>query len=249
MKLITLNTWGGEVGEKLLNFFKQYADAEVFLLQEVFHHATEVTAWKPEAKRELFDEIAEILPDHTGYFAPTQSNEWGLAAFIKDSLRVSEEGDVFVHRWRDAMEGTRDEKAIQTLGRNLQFLHLFSREHNFAVLNFHGLWDGKGKSDNHDRLEQSKNIIDFAQLLSKDFILAGDFNLLPDTQSLSLFEEQLKVRNLVTEYAITSTRTSFYTKPEKFADYIFASSGIEVKDFKVLPEEVSDHAALLVEFN
>ena len=56
------------------------------------------------------------------------------------------------------------------------------------------------------------------------------------------------MRNLVKEYEITSTRTSFYKKSEdKHADYIFVSNGIEVKDFRVLPEEVSDHSALYLE--
>ena len=32
-----------------------------------------------------------------------------------------------------------------------------------------------------------------------------------------------------------------------FADYIFVSKDIKVKDFKVLPDEVSDHLALSIE--
>jgi len=46
---------------------------------------------------------------------------------------------------------------------------------------------------------------------------------------------------------VSSTRTSFYTKPEKHADYAFVTKGISVTDFKVLPDEVSDHAPLLIE--
>ena len=55
------------------------------------------------------------------------------------------------------------------------------------------------------------------------------------------------MRNLIHEYNINSTRTSFYTKPEKYADYIFTSKDLLIKNFEVLPEEVSDHAALLLE--
>ncbi len=60
--------------------------------------------------------------------------------------------------------------------------------------------------------------------------------------------EDFGLRNLIKEYGITSTRTSFYTKPEKFADYMLVSPGVEVKDFKVLPDEVSDHSPLYLEF-
>ncbi len=72
------------------------------------------------------------------------------------------------------------------------------------------------------------------------------FSAMSNTQSIKILEDA-DLRNLVTEYGVTSTRTSLYKKPEKFADYIFVSKGVEVLDFKVLPEEVSDHAALYVE--
>jgi len=78
-------------------------------------------------------------------------------------------------------------------------------------------------------------------------VLCGDFNLLPDTESLKRLEG-IGLRNLIKEYGITSTRTSFYDKPAKFADYALVSEGIEVKDFKILPDEVSDHSPMYLEF-
>ena len=38
-----------------------------------------------------------------------------------------------------------------------------------------------------------------------------------------------------------------YTKQEKFADYTFVSKEVNVVDFKILPEEVSDHAAMFID--
>jgi endonuclease/exonuclease/phosphatase family metal-dependent hydrolase len=58
--------------------------------------------------------------------------------------------------------------------------------------------------------------------------------------------EDFGLKNLIHEYGITSTRTSFYTRENKFADYVFTSPGINVQDFKVLPDEVSDHTAICV---
>jgi len=40
-----------------------------------------------------------------------------------------------------------------------------------------------------------------------------------------------------------------YTKTEKFADYVLTSPNIQVIDFQVLPDAVSDHSPLQVEFN
>lgn len=117
-----------------------------------------------------------------------------------------------------------------------------------TIINFHGLWNGKGKTDNEDRILQSRNIVDFIGGLKGEVVLCGDFNLLPDTESIKIFEDA-GLRNLIKEYGITSTRTSHYTKPGKYADYVFVSRGVRVKDFKVLPEEVSDHSALLLEMD
>jgi len=69
---------------------------------------------------------------------------------------------------------------------------------------------------------------------------------LPDTKSLQMFEEA-GLTDLIKKHNIKSTRTSFYKKPERHADYIFLSTGIKEKDFKVLPEEVSDHSPLFLE--
>lgn len=105
---------------------------------------------------------------------------------------------------------------------------------------------GKGKNDSPERLEQSAKILEFTKKIQNPFILCGDFNLLPDTQSIQLFEDA-GLRNLIKEFGVTSTRTSFYSKPEKHADYAFISDGMGLKDFKVLPDEVSDHAPLLID--
>lgn len=132
------------------------------------------------------------------------------------------------------------------LGRNLQYFKI-DCEKPLTMLYFHGLWTGGGKGDTEDRLNQSRRIVEFARSLPGDFILAGGFNLMPDTESIKLLES-MNLRNLIKEYGVTNTRTSHYTKPEKFADYIFITPGIKIQDFKVLRDEVSDHAPLYLDF-
>ncbi|MFA5886716.1 MAG: endonuclease/exonuclease/phosphatase family protein [Patescibacteria group bacterium] len=243
MKLISLNAWGGRV-EEILDFFGKHQEVDIFLLQEIFHNGTERTVFNERERAKLFMEISESLPDHLGYFAPVEAGEWGLAIFIKRSIQVLENGDFFVYRERDSMIG----RDATTVGRNLQFIVAVLNGKTFNILNFHGLWSGHGKLDSPERLGQSEKIINFIKSLSGEIILAGDFNLRPDTQSLNLIEQELNLKNLVKEYKLESTRTSYYEKPEKFADYVLCSSDIAVKDFLALPEEVSDHKALLLEF-
>jgi endonuclease/exonuclease/phosphatase family metal-dependent hydrolase len=77
---------------------------------------------------------------------------------------------------------------------------------------------------------------------------AATFNLLPDSKTFEQLIQGSHMRNLIKEFGITSTRSSYYKKPERFADYTLVSEGIKVNDFKILPDEVSDHLAMHLGF-
>lgn len=115
------------------------------------------------------------------------------------------------------------------------------------IVNVHLTHRPEGKSDSEKRFKQSKIIIDFLGMFDCPKILVGDFNLLPDTESIAMIE-RAGMRNLIKEYNVTSTRTELYKKPLQFADYIFVSPEINVREFKVLPDVVSDHAPLYLDF-
>lgn len=57
------------------------------------------------------------------------------------------------------------------------------------------------------------------------------------------------MQNLISDYEIASTRSHYYIKPIKFADYAIVSPDISAIYFEVLPDVVSDHLALFLEFN
>ena len=77
--------------------------------------------------------------------------------------------------------------------------------------------------------------------------VCGDLNVLPGSETLALLSERLGAAELVTSRGLRSTRTAFYEKPERFADYMFVG-GAAVRSFDVVAEPaVSDHAMLLVE--
>lgn len=237
---MTLNIWGGHVYQPLVNFFKQHQDVDIFCLQEVYHQAPAVVSNEDRYHHlNIFSEIAAILPEHEGFFRPVVNNIYGIAMFVKKDIHILNEGEVIIHDNPDYPgKGP-------THRRNLQWLECKMHNTTYAVINVHGLWNGKGKTDSPERLHQSKHIHDFMQTLNVPIILCGDFNLRPDTESMYIIEKDLN--NLITTYQITSTRTSLYPKEEKFADYMLTSKNIAVKNFQVLPEEVSDHAALLLE--
>lgn len=253
MELICLNTWGGRAGkEKLLAFFEKHKDADIFCLQEIWSSPHKEFEGRLVAN-EPFDyskvmtyglqEISAMLSDFIPIFRPLLTDNYGLLMFVRNTYSVLSEGEFYVYRER----GYISENDIADHARAIQYVTMETDKGQITVINFHGLWNGGGKEDCADRLEQSDKILNFVRKLENPYIICGDFNLLPHTESLKKFEKY-GLRNLIKEYSITSTRTSFYTKPEKHADYVFVSEGIKVKDFKVFPDEVSDHAPLYLEF-
>lgn len=254
MKLISLNTWGGRAGqEKLLAFFEDHRDVDVFCLQEIwsasYDHLEGQTAGGLRVDHSHImthglQEISAVLKTHVPYFRPNHLENYGLLIFVKKSIEVLSEGDVFVHKERGFVP-TGD---VGLHARNVQFVTITTPQGSRTILNFHGLWNGQGKSDSDERLAQSDNIIRLIQTMEQPVVFCGDFNLLPHTESMKKLE-RIGMRNLIIDYNVTSTRTSLYTKPEKFADYILTSPTIIVNDFHVMVDEVSDHCPLFIDFS
>ena len=242
IRLITLNIWGGHVHKPLLQFIAAHRDVDIFCLQEVYHKApASIGDEERYVRLDIFNDIQLLLPDHQGFFQPVVQGIYGLAAFVKKSLAPIEEGIVDIHHNPDYPGKGPAHHRI------LQWLKIGTAEQMFYVLNVHGLWNGQGKTDTPARLQQSNNIRAFMDTITAPKILCGDFNLRPDTESLAIVAEGMN--DWIAQRGIQSTRTSLYPKAEKFADYIFTSPDVEVIDFQVLPDEVSDHAPLLVEFS
>ncbi len=254
MKIISLNTWGGRAGkEGLLDFFRTHgSDTDVFCLQEIWsaphrHLEGAMAGGAPinhdDIMEYAFQEISETLPDFEPLFHPHFGDSYGLMMLVNKKWRIQNSGEMFVYMYKGHYPSETD---LGNHARNIQYVTIENGETPLTVINFHGLWNGKGKTDSEERLEQSDKILGFTRSLNNPFVLCGDFNLKPETESLKKFEDA-GLRNLIKEYGVISTRTSHYTKPEKFADYVFTSPEVEVNDFQVLRDEVSDHSPLVLE--
>lgn len=250
MKVVSLNAWGGKAGtEGLLEFFRAHADVDIFCLQEIFDGGEEFRGM-PAARfsLETFDpkllhKISDALPGHQAFFRPHFADVFGLATFVRKELSVVAEGEKSIYREK----GYYSPENIGDQHRILQYVEL--SDPTCQIVNVHGLWNGLGKGDSDHRLVQSDAIVRHIGDAGMPRILVGDLNLRPGTKSIEKIE-YAGMRNLITEYGVASTRTSLYDSlaEEPFADYAFVSEGVEVKDFRVLPDEVSDHAPLYLEF-
>src|SRR3989344_2262709 len=249
MKIISLNTWGGKIFEPLIAFLKNNAsDTDIFCFQEVLAGGSGKTS-RGEMKS-LYEDMGHILINYSGYFSEygeggyySESSKnldfkYGIATFVKKEHEQDFFGSITLY---DSDKKWNDYDGRFAAGASMAINVL-----DFAVINVHGMWQEVGKKDTEARIEQSRRIISLVSKTKGGKIICGDFNLKPDTESIKILEQSMT--NLVKKFEITSTRSSLYTKPEKFADYIFVSPEIKVNSFEVLRDEVSDHLPLLLEF-
>ena len=227
---------------EFLDFLNKNKEVDIFCFQEVYHNAHEKNPdiWEG-ANFDLLNDLIKALPEYNYYYHPHLDDFWGLALFIKKEYAVKDHGEVFVHKYKNHDYG---KERLGYTAKNIQYITLENASNDIlTVINFHGLWNGQGNTE--ERLLQSQKIIDFLSTRNGDVVLCGDFNLTPDTESIALLE-RAGLRNLITEHGITSTRTSFYKKAERFADYVFVSPSLSITSFGVMPDEVSDHSAMKV---
>ena len=116
---------------------------------------------------------------------------------------------------------------------------------------FHGIRDPDGKQDTPERSVQAKAVVDAITMMRRPgepVVLAGDFNLLPDSTTFSAFSA-IGLVDLVTTGGFSDTRTSLYAKSQRYADYLLVSEQVKVEAFDVpATPEVSDHRPLVLDF-
>ena len=244
MKLITLNIWGGRVYEPLMEFLRKYSrEVDVFCFQESFDNLPgHGSTLQPEKRQDIDQDIRKILKGFDGWLAPMQDHEESPAMYVRKTISIKKKGEEFVYRWKNAMVGGDS----STYGVNIQYAQIEQDQKQYTICNMHGHWTPYFKGDNKARLEQSRNAIKFLDSMPGPKIFCGDFNMDPDTESMRILEGRM--RNLIKEYEVASTRNHFHSQGSQFADYIMVSPEVTVKDFKVMQDVVSDHLPLLLEF-
>lgn len=273
IRIVSLNCWGGRVFPQLLDYLRT-ADADIYCLQEIYHapqgnaprelrFAGEHSPWGM-ARPNLFREIKRALPAYDAYFAPCERGSlidagekshddiyFGIATFVRGSkLPVIESQTSFVHGSFVSKWSTR-----QTLApRSAHAVRMYDRDQDreITVAHMHGLWDVRGKMDTPERRSQVGYFVELIQTMSvpsdEPVVVCGDFNVLPDSQTLKELKNQ-GLTELVISRGHATTRTSLYTKTDvPWADYLLVSPQVSVEGFDV-PEspEVSDHRPLVLD--
>ena len=262
MKLISLNTWGGKLLNPLLDFIKEKSsDTDIFCFQEIFSGG-EGDKKSKDIESNLLSKISKILPDYAFHYQPGATPYRHGAEIVKEVIKDKPlvgnatfiKKDIKILNWEGFLtypEEMKKEFPLDLEGAGI-LLDIDVRKDNkeFSIANIHGLWGGGPKDDSLARLFQSRRALESLRGKTVPKILIGDFNLRPETESISMIEKEM--RNLIKEGKIETTRNHYYEGMKKYKDYIadycFVSKDLEVKDFKVLPNEISDHQPLYLEF-
>ncbi len=263
MKLVSLNIWGGMQFDALMEFVRSEAkDTDIFCFQEVFDTTTDFKTFGTAriCRVNMLEEFREALSNFDSYFAPCQDGwtfdgfvdfpiAYGLAIFVRKGMKVEDVGEFYAYGRRNMR--TAEQNDARSMGRNVQYLKIGLEDLSLTIGNVHGYWVRAPKTDTPERIAQSEKILDFLNKQTGDVILCGDFNLRPDTKSMAILET--KMRNLIKEFGIKTTRNELYADlkifNDYFADYVLVSSSIEIRNFQVPYVLASDHLPMILEFS
>lgn len=241
MKILQLNTWGGRLGAQI---------------KEVIHRELpDIVCFQEAIKVEggkgfVFDELSEIQKDtdfEHCYFSPSfgwklmkREAQSGLATMSK--VPFLQTNTAFTR-----LAYVTDFDIIDTDYniRSLQHTSIKCDGKEIHILNHHGHHVPHHKDGDEETMRQCQMIVDYIEKVTGPVVLCGDFNLKPESESLQLINA--KLINHAKERGILTTRTPLTHKTE-VCDYIFTSPEIEIRDFQVLDDIVSDHKALMIEF-
>lgn len=226
MKLIFLNVWNATLRDPILHFLELHSQStDVFCFQE--------------ADEEMRRLAAGPLSDFEPVVAcknVSETDAFLLATYVRNGTNIVRSATILEN---DRSAG---------LGLYVQVAFGAGSAH---VCNLHGVSRPGDKLDNAVRLRQSKELCEFFDGKNGSRIIGGDFNLLPETRSIEIFEEA-GYRDLINEFRIPTTRNRFawerYPHDRQFfCDYAFISAEVNLRGFAVPNVEVSDHLPLILE--
>lgn len=263
MKLISLNIAAFEKNNTKLSQFLTEQNADFLLLQEVVRGIDDSVNPELLPIKHIDDATANLS---NSFFSPNwvlskielnnfHKKDYFLIDFggkvefgnyIKTRYKINKGQNIFVQNhltyitdWSKWPE--EDYRAVQVSDLDIKGKKL-------RLLNYHGIWS-KDKMGTNKTLDACKAVKRLALEVEFPSIIVGDFNLFPNTPSISLFKPELI--SLVDQYDIRSTRPAsneLNDKPRNVVDYIFVTKEIKVNNFEVLNSDVSDHLPLVLDF-
>lgn len=226
MRIEFLNVWGGRTGKVLRDYLEAEAKTtDIFCFQEADKDF-------PTIAEEVLRPGFEL---RKAYKFVSKDDIFPQEVYVKKAVEIVSAGTV--------LEG------VENVGLGVA-MEVRNGVGRVNLVNVHGVSRPGDKMDTEKRLEQSRGIIEQYQGIDGPVIIGGDFNLNETTESVAMFAKN-GYRNLIEEFGIEATRNSlawkkFPDNPQKHSNFVFVR-GVEVKNFEVIKNEVSDHLPVVLE--
>lgn len=234
-----------------LKFLKE-ENPDIFVLQEVNNGHGENL---PKNLRSI-DILTSAFPKHEYFFAPEillryPEGKIDIGNVIFSKFPIQNQHTIFLNAPYGEYDPVPIGNDFSKHPKNLQMCKIDIGGEEMMIGNIHGLWELSGE-DTIKRLKMSEQIIQ--EISNKEHVvLAGDFNVKQETQTIRNIEKYLK--NIFKG----QLKTSFNLKRKdlkKFPGYasaivdmIFVSSDVKVLSHKCPDVDVSDHIPLVVELD
>ncbi len=243
MRLMQLNCWAGKLGTQLKRL-EEDIEADIVCLQEAYDI--------PNIPGNTFISPNEVFKPEKyphNVFAETitlryqkQLSPFGNAIYSRTPISATETHFTNGEKIEDLdVLGGDDYNA-----RN--FVHAVI-DYNGVPLNIithHGHHHPVNKLGGEENTRQLELIAEYIDSLRGPIIFTGDLNLYPESPSLEPITSRL--RNLIDEFPIGTTRTEISKRPNEIVDYVFVSDNVKVCDYKASDILASDHKALVLDF-
>lgn len=249
MKLIQLNIWQGRMLRQVLEFLQE-EQPDFICMQEVYSSDIHT---RTHNFLDSFERVQALFPEFHGYF----SASYDLAVFdqkvrygngLLSRLPLEKTETLFTNgqyrSYQSAVEYQEDEI---TESRNLQRVVVrLDGGKTFCLLNHQGYWD-INRMGTAVTVEILQKVAKILKASPQPLIFAGDLNIVAESPAMQPIHAFL--RDLTQEYKLPTTLSELGKVHDVACDHICISDGIEVRSFGTSERLVSDHKALILEFD
>lgn len=240
MKLLQLNAWSLRLEPAVVQLLDR-EDPDIVCLQEVV---------STESGRKMLGCIQEVLALHEFdyyYFSPLVRFNYMHHKAERGNMILSKHPIAFAHEFWTAGEFQEDftKDISYDAARNVVHCQIDTPAGLLHVLTTHGYHIAEHKRGDEHTLAACRQTVEYIETLEGPVVLTGDFNLVPNSESMQILNT--KLRNLTLEHKVGTTRNHLTAKTEP-CDYILTRD-IEFENFAVLDDVVSDHLALTLQFD
>lgn len=245
MKLITLNTWQGRFFRNFKPFFEEQ-NADIICLQELNKTDGYIPTYH---SLETWNDMLDITKFKNTYYSAVWSydlmdREVEFGNGLLSRFPITQKETLFTHGSYQKVSADNYESNV----RNAQIVELDVEDQKLTVVNHHAHWEADGMGTPVS-LEKIKKLVERLRSVDGPLVIVGDFNLRPESEAIQYLVNELNLRDLTAEAGLDNTLENAVTEFKVACDHIFVSKHIDVVNFERSDALLSDHKALIVEFD